>query len=99
MTLSPGVVLLICIVGACVIVLVAYAVSRMLRKNVPECEESVLIKDPFHDRGKEQNDYMKEVRVRMLEKRNSLATMHHAMDQRHALVSQACSSWPSNTSL
>ena len=87
MALSPGVVLLLCILGACLVVLVAYAVSRMLRKNVPECEESVLIKDPFHDRGKEQNDYMKEVRVRMLERTSSLATMQHAMDQRHALVS------------
>jgi uncharacterized membrane protein (DUF106 family) len=62
-TVSPQLVLGICILGACVATVIGYALSRLLRKKVlNEHEESDEMTNPFHDMSREQKDYMAEVR-------------------------------------
>jgi hypothetical protein len=64
-TISPGLVLGLCILGACVATVIGYAVSRLLRPKVlNEHEESAEATNPFHEMSREQKDYMAEVRRR-----------------------------------
>jgi len=64
-TVSPGLVLGLCILGACVATVIGYAVSRLLRPKVlNEHEESTEATNPFHEMSREQKDYMVEVRRR-----------------------------------
>ena len=64
-TVSPELVLGLCILGACFATIICYAVSRLLSKKVlNEHEESTYETNPFHDFSREQKDYMAEVRRR-----------------------------------
>lgn len=64
-TVSPQLVLGLCIIGACVATVIGYALSRLLRKKVlNEHEEADETTNPFHDMTREQKDYMVEVRKR-----------------------------------
>ena len=67
-TVSPSLVLGLCILGACVATIIGYALSRLLRTKVlNEHEESTSETNPFHDFGREQKEYMAEVRRRVLD--------------------------------
>jgi hypothetical protein len=64
-TVSPELVLGLCILGACVATVIGYALSRLLRMKVlNEHEESEEMTNPFHGMSREQKDYMAEVRRR-----------------------------------
>jgi hypothetical protein len=64
-TISPELVLGLCILGICVATVIGYAVSRLLRPKVlNEHEESAETTNPFHEMSREQKDYMGEVRKR-----------------------------------
>ena len=64
-SVSPSLVLGLCILGACVACVIAYAISRMMRvKILNEHEESPMTTNPFHDLSQEQREYMHEVRIR-----------------------------------
>jgi hypothetical protein len=64
-TVSPELVLGLCILGTCVATIIGYAVSRLLRPKVlNEHEESAEATNPFHEMSREQKDYMGEVRKR-----------------------------------
>jgi hypothetical protein len=64
-TVSPQLVLGLCIIGACVATVIGYAISHLLRKkSLNEHEESDEMTNPFHDMNREQKDYMVEVRRR-----------------------------------
>jgi hypothetical protein len=64
-TVSPELVLGLCILGICVATITGYAVSRLLRPKVlNEHEESAEATNPFHEMSREQKDYMGEVRKR-----------------------------------
>jgi hypothetical protein len=61
-TISPELVLGLCILGACVATVIGYAVSRLLRPKVlNEHEESAEATNPFREMSHEQKDYMAEV--------------------------------------
>jgi thermostable 8-oxoguanine DNA glycosylase len=64
-TVSPELVLGLCILGACVTIVIGYALSRLLHNKVlNEHEESEKMTNPFHDMSQEQKDYMADVRRR-----------------------------------
>jgi hypothetical protein len=64
-TVSPQLVLGLCIVGACVATVVGYSLSHLLRQKVlNEHEESDEMTNPFHEMSREQKEYMSEVRKR-----------------------------------
>src|SRR3954465_13092378 len=64
-TVSPELVLGLCILGACLATVVSFAVSGLLRPKVlNEHEESAEATNPFHEMSREQKDYMSEVRKR-----------------------------------
>lgn len=64
-TVSPQLVLGICILGACILIVIGYALSRLLRPKVlNEHEESDEMTNPFHEMSREQKEYMLGVRRR-----------------------------------
>ena len=59
--LSPSIVVLICIIGAAALVCVAAAVHKLFARNA--ADENI----KFNERSNEQDEYMREGRLRNLE--------------------------------